>query len=293
MLQRYPFGVFLALAALAPPAHAQTSPEWKFKKGAKFFVEVTTTNAQTLEPGGTAKPTTSNTSVTTVSSFEVVDAGADGAQLRQKVEGVSVKADDPTGPSAARAAGVLKGAQFTLTVSPAGRVAKFDGYNDFVRRLTGGNDAAEKQVRAAYPEEAFKEELATIFGVLPDKPAAPGATWKRTESLPLGPLGVLSGEATYTYRGKGDGGEQIDVTRVLTYAAPKEEGNLKLRDVKVREAKGTALFDAANGRLVKEELTVKLEGAVVLKESATATTTINVKQTTTRTFRVLEKNPQE
>lgn len=290
MITQRVLGLALVLAAFALPAHGQSGLEWRFKKGAKFFVETATTNAQVLGSAGN-KQTNHNSTVTSVSSFEVLDLGSGGAVLRQRVEGVAVKTDDATAPGAARAAGALRGMQFRFTLSPTGKISGFEGYAEFLKKLAGGNEAAEQALRTAYPEASFVEELTAIFGFLPDQSPAMGATWKRKEGMTLGPLGRLSGETEYTYRGKGESGEQIGMARTLAYEAPKEAGNLKISNVKVQEARGNVVFDPGAGRLVRQDLTVKLQGTVTITDTGMKSTVVNVQQTTTRSIRLLDKNP--
>ena len=292
MLRSSLFGAALAVTALALPAHGQALA-WKLKKGEKFFVEATTKSTQTID-NGTGKPKDVNNTVTTVSGFEVLDQSPEKTVLRQTIEGARVTSDDTTGPGAARAANALKGAQFTVTLGPSGKVTKLDGYPEIMRKLGGGNSLAERVLRNSIPAEAIQEELSTIFGFLPDGAAAAGATWRRAESLPLGPLGTLGGEAVYTYKGKGDGGDEIVLRRTLAYAPPKEgeaAPTLKLNDVKVGEATGRIVFDAANGRLVRQDLNVSLQGTVRMTLPDKKTADVKIQQKTTRTIRLLDRNP--
>lgn len=291
MIPRCLFGLALSLVVAVAPASAQFTLAWKLKKGDKFFLETTTTTHQQLAATG-GKPAAPENTVTTVSSFEVLSDEGGKYVLRQKVEGIQAKASDGTGPSAARAATVLKGAQFTFHLTPAGKISNFDGYADLLKKWTGGNDALEQEVRASYPESSFKDELATVFGFLPEQPVAQGATWKRDESLPLGRAGRLTGTTTYTYTGKADGHEQITQDSQLAFEATKGDAS-RLSNVKVTEGKGPILFDPAAGRLVKWERTLKMTATVTVRDNNDKDQTFNVQQTTTRTTRLLDKNPLE
>src|SRR5262249_39575799 len=146
------------------------------------------------------KVTTSASTFTTVSSF-VLKKAADGYNVEQTIEGVKVtstKADDPTLGVRSRFANQLKGTKFKFTISPSGKVTSkaIEGYDDLIKKLTGGNEENEKEVRSRLPENAFREELNLIFGFLPDKPVSSGGTWKRSETLTL-PWGTLKGDADY------------------------------------------------------------------------------------------------
>ncbi len=286
------------LLGVALPAPAQTALAWKFKEGDRFFIESVTETKQTIALGD--RRTESVSTYTTVSSFVVKKADADSATLEQKVEGVKVKSskpDDVTVTSASRYANLLKGATFTFTLGPSGRVtsAGLDGYDDLIRKLSGGNENAAKSLRAKMPESDFKEALNLIFGFLPDRPAADQKTWARKESLTL-PWGRLTGDATYTYQGRVKGGEQIDVSRKWTCTLSTEgAAGVKVTkgDVKVSDATGTIVADPAAGRLVSNKQTMHVTGQLTATttESPAKEITFDIDEVTTRTIRQVEQNP--
>jgi hypothetical protein len=286
-------GAALVVAGVALPARGQGALEWKFKEGEKFYVEVVTQNKQSVEIAG--KKTPSDSTITTVYGFEVVKQGPEGTVLKQTIEGVRVKSDDPTAAVAARGANQAKGVAFQVTLAPSGKLLKFEGYADLIRKIGGSGEAGEKAARTLIPEEALKEELARIFGFLPDKPVSSGATWSRDELSSLGPGGTLTGKVEYTFKGKAEGGESITFTRSLAYAPPKEAaGGVKLTkaEAKVDQAGGSVVFDAAAGRLVRQESSLHLKGNFTIDDGTRVTATA-VDQTTTQTIRLLDKNPLE
>jgi hypothetical protein len=289
-------GLLLFVAVL--PAPAQTALEWKFKEGDKFYVEAVTDTKQTVTVGD--KPTTSESTFTTVSRFEVKKADAGSYTLEQTIEGVQVKSnktDDPTVAIASRFANLLKGATFKFTITPSGKLTSgLEGYEDLIKKLSGGNERAEKGNRAGLPEDLFKEELNAIFGFLPDKPVAAGATWVRKESMAL-PFGKLSGDATYTYKGKEANGEKIAVERKWSYALPDGEGARGVKvtkgDLKVEEASATILADPSAGRLVSDTQKTHIVGKITTTDATMKDTSYAVDQTTTRTLKRVDKNPLE
>jgi hypothetical protein len=284
-------GAGLLLLGLVLPVSAQTSLAWQFKQGDKFFVEVVTKIDQKITVAD-AKPASSSRTFTTVYSFVVKKADADSYVLEQTVEGVKVtpeKVPESANDVAARFAGQLKGATFTFTINRAGKITSktIEGYDALITKLSGGNQAAEAATRALLPEDDFREELNSIFGFLPDKPVNKGSAWARPELLTL-PWGTLKGEATYTYQGKGGDGEEIAVSRKLTYEQPKQ--GVKKANLKVERADGTIVADPAAGRLVRNVQTMHLTGKMTVTD-ATKDTTFDVDQTTTRTLRRVDKNP--
>jgi hypothetical protein len=303
MSLRATIGAGLLLLTAVLPAPAQTALGWKFKEGDKFYIEAVTDTKQTVTVAD--KATTSESTFTTVSRFEVKKADAGSYTMEQTIEGVRVKsnkADDPTVAVASRFANLLKGATFKFTLNASGKVTSgLEGYDDLMKKLSGGNEKAEKSNRALLPEDAFKEELNAIFGFLPDKAVSPNATWTRKESMAL-PWGKLSGDATYTYEGKDADGEKIKVKRSWTYALPDGEGagaKVTKGDIKVEDGGATIVADPAAGKLVSATSKMQVSGKVTITEvgatdvTAAKQTTFTVDQATTRTLKRVDKNPLE
>jgi hypothetical protein len=284
----------VALAGLALPVCGQESLQWKFQVGETFYIEAMTTTRQVLEIAG--KTNNQSSTITSVSRFRAVNQDSEGTVLEQTIQGVKVHSDNPAAQAAARAANQARGATFRLTVTPAGRIMRFEGYRALLRQLTGGNEAMERDARNLFPEESLKEELHTFFGFLPEKGMSPGARWKRPETAPLGPLGSLSGESEFRWKGKGEKGEEITVSRTLKYAPPKngQEGFRVLKgDLVIEPGMGTILFDSVAGRLVREELMLRLRGTLTVIDASRKTATFKVQQDTSRVIRLQEKNPLE
>ncbi len=296
MSLRVTIGAVVLLAAVLP-ARAQTALEWKFKDGDKFYIEAVTDTKQSVTIAD--KTTASNSTFTTVSSF-VVKKAADGYDVEETIEGVKVtsdKTDDPTLGVRSRFANQLKGSKFKFTISPTGKVTSkgIEGYDDLIKRLSGGNEDNEKEVRGRLPENAFREELNAIFGFLPDKAVPPGASWKRSETLTL-PWGTLKGEATYTYAGnKGKDGEEITVSHAWALQITKDSatGIIKVTkaNVKIDKAEGKIHFDAAAGRLIDHTETAHIAGRVTMLDAFMKEFTCDIDQTTTRTLRRVDENP--
>jgi hypothetical protein len=291
----------LMLLAVVLPAPAQTALEWKFKEGDKFYIEAVTTTTQKIGFGD--KTTTSDSTYTMVSRFEVKKADAGAYTLEQTIEGVRVKsskADDSIVAIQSRFANLLKGATFKFTINSLGKItsAGLDGYDDLVKKLGGGNDKGENSVRESIPEDGFKDDLLGIFGFLPDKATPPkGFIWMRKESFPFRQWGKLTGQTTYTYQGPGKDGEQIDVSQKLTYQLPPADTAPGVKVVKgglkVTAPTGTIVVDPAAGRLVGSKQVVQVTGKLTTTTADTPPKeiTFDVDETTTRTVRRVEENP--
>ena len=243
-----------------------------------------------------------SSTLTTTYNFVVKKAEAGSYTLEETIESVQVKSSKPeeaTTPAASRFANLLKGTTFTFTMNSAGKITgSLNGYDDLIKRLAGNNDKTEKELRAVIPEDAFKEELAAIFGFLPDKPVAENDTWVRKETMAL-PWGKLTGEAKYTYKGKSEGAQQIDVSRTWTYATSTAgSGGVTVTkgDVQVPVAKATILADPSAGRLISHKQTTQMTGKLTITGVAAKDasgkeikeTTCTFDQTTLRTIRQLD-----
>jgi hypothetical protein len=113
-------------------------------------------------------------------------------------------------------------------------------------------------------------------------------------------MGQLRETRTYKWEGKGEVGgkkvEKITFTSAVDFKPGKPDKTLPYHvlsgEIKVEESKGTAHFDAAAGRLVEVESSMKLRGRMVLSSSGNnIDAEIQQKQKTTVT--VLTEKPAE
>jgi hypothetical protein len=267
MLRRCDLVAALVLGVLALPASAQVTLSWKFEKGDKFYLRTDSTLDQTITSGGTDVKQTIEQSM--VSSFTVKDKKADGSVvLEQKIDTVTMKTSGP-GAADAKPPDGLKGATFTITVSPKWQITKFEGYDALIKKLSGEDAGVEKLIRTFLPEEILRASAEEAFGFLPDKAVKKGDTWERKLVYPLGPLGTLTATNKYTYEGKdkvnGKDVERITAAMDIKYTPPMAGvGALGLQiidgDLKAKDAKQTIFFDATAGRLVKSETKLRVEG---------------------------------
>jgi hypothetical protein len=303
MMRRSAMAVLVAQLALAAafPAHAQTKLEWKLKEGDKFYLENVSTLNQTMKTAG-VDTIQNNIEQTTVSLLTVKKKNADGLVLEQKIETMRLKPLSPTNldEKTLKQAQALEGAVFTFTISPKGEVTRFSGYEDFIKKIGGNDQAVGKEVRKFLTEDLLKAMPQELFGFLPDKAVKKGDKWERKVSYPLGPLGTLTSTNKYSYDGtekvEGKDLDKITVEMAMTYttppATPEGAKGLEVRkgELKAEGAKATIYFDSAAGRLVRSEETVPLKGKLTFAYSGTETE-VDLDQKQTIKNRVLEKNP--
>ena len=276
MLQRCSIGAVLALAVLAAPAHAQVQLEWKFKEGDKFYLETINSFKQSMKTLG--KELKQDLDLTFVFSVAVQKVNEDkSAVLEERLESVEVKnAGGPTGgiPAEDKFNQQVKGATFRVTVTPRGEVTRFEGYDDLLKKLAGDDPVTRKTVQAVLSEDYIKNAAADVFGRLPPGPVKADAEWggDRKIEMPLGPLGTFTTTRTYRYEGKdtidGKSVEKISFTGKATYSPPKSGSagpfpfQLTKGDLQIEDLHGTLSFDAANGRLVQSDTSMRVKGSM-------------------------------
>ncbi len=298
MARRGWLGAVIALAVIAVPAHAQKL-EWKFKQGEKFWMETKTDVKQTLTVAGMPmKPEMTNT---TVASFTVISAMGTTVVLEETIESISVKANAPMGGGASvdKIMQEMKGAKFKVTLDTAKLdVTKFEGYDELIKKISGGDQMVEKFIRAVMTEETLKESAEEIFAFLPPKPE--DKTWERSPKVPLGPLGTLEGKYKYTNAGtekvNNKDAVKITVEASLAWKAPAPAAaaglpfQVKKGQLDAKDAKGTILFDAEAGKLVKSDMKMQLNGKLTLAVGG-ADVELDMQQDQTVTMQYHDKNP--
>jgi len=222
MLRRAWIGAVLVFGGLSVPAHAQTNLEWKFTEGDKFYVEDVSTMKQKI--GFMGKDIDQTLKTTMVTSYSVKKKTGSDVVLEQKIEGVDVKSMGGLGGDMDKMMEKLKGAKFTITLNlKDGKITKFEGYDEFIKALTEGNDEAGKFVKMMLSEDVLKKGCEEVFTFLPGKAVSKGESWKKEAIIPFGPLGSFKTVNDYTYQGKEDSLEKISLKAQLTYSPPKAD----------------------------------------------------------------------
>jgi hypothetical protein len=288
--------VVLALGiGLSGPAQGQVKLEWKFTQGDKFYLENVTNLKQTIEVMGQKIPMDSLN--TTVSSFLVKKVAADEIVLEQKIESVKVKAGQGLGDPQAKVAEQMAGSVFTITLNSKGEVTKVEGFDDLIKKLSQNNEEIGKLLKSILTEDTMKQGIQEAFGFVPGKPVNKGDSWKRQMRLSMGPMGTFVVDMDYTYQGKAKDGEEVGVKGTYSYEAPKGgAGGLPFKvtkgEFKTEEAKGTLIFDAATGRLVRHEFKAKLNGSMTISVGDQSAG-MELKQETDTKIRVTKEMPRD
>jgi len=285
----------LALAGLGLPAGAQTTLEWKFKEGDKFYVEDVSDMRQSLSVIG--KDVNQKTKITTINSYTVKQVSGKTVRLEQKTESVDVNSSgDGVGGQLEKIMDKLQGAVFTVTLTD-GKVTKFEGYDDFIKKVSDGDDLAAKFGKTLLSEDLMKKTIELTFANLPDKAVKAGDTWAKDVTIPCGELGDFKSSNDYTFKERDKDGAVITYKGTMAYVPPKGPGAfgglLKIVKGKIKSdnVKGTIVFDPEKGRLVRASSTMAVRGSLTIEIMGNSLDMdIRVDQTTSS--RVLAKNPK-
>ena len=282
------------LAALAVPAAGQeVQLKWKFKQGDKFYVEDVTVMKQSVAVLNQVIKEEQKT--TTVTSYQIEKVGTEGITVKMKIEGMDVKSDSPIGLYA-KIMEKTKGASFTFTLTPEGKVTKLEGFDEFLKKLDTGDEDTNKMLKLFITEDMYMQSIEQAFGFVPNKAVKKGDSWTRENKIPFSGMGEFKSSTIFTYNGKGEGGEQITLKQELAYVPPKKGadfgGLFKVLkgDLKAENAKGTYVFDAEKGRLVSANNSMVIRGTLTLDLNGMEVT-VDIRAEQTGTSRVLDKSP--
>jgi hypothetical protein len=295
MLRQALLGVAVVFAgAAAAPQGQEIKLQWKFKEGEKIYVEDVMVSKLALSVLGQVQESEEKT--TMVTSYTVTKVTSSKIEMVMKIEDADSRGKGGLGGQLGKFIAKTKGATFNVVIQPDGKVEKFEGYKDLEKKILGGVDEeTAKMFQAFLNEEMFIQSVEQAFGVVPGKAIKKGDSWTRDGRYPLGPLGDFKCTNTYTYEGKGDGGEEISLKQNMQYVPPKGGqigGLLKIvkGDLKGEKAKGTLIFNAEKGRMVSYATANLIRGTLKV-EIGGQEYEIEVSMDNAGTAKVHEKNP--
>jgi outer membrane lipoprotein-sorting protein len=282
------------LICQALPAQAQTRMIWKFKEGETFYVENVTKSKQIIISNG--QTTEQEKTTTAIASYRVVKTSEEQIVLEAKFESGKVEGNDRLGAAAMDLGQeFLKDDSIRIVLTPTGKILKIEAFDKLFEKLSGGNDEITKGIRAKL-EEGIKGGLERSFGFLPDKPVVKGDKWKQEMRLPILSFGTMKSDSEYVYAGQQKGGDEFTFTNVWTYEKPREEdtGFVKVLKgtLKGEDSKGSVLFDAEAGRLVRLQVRTHFKGEFTTK-LVDLERTIELEQDSTVTIRFLKDRPSK
>ena len=250
------------------PAFGQVELKWKLVKGQTFVIEDVVTIQQTIKLAG--KRTKIKTKQTKLSTIKVLDVDEDGGvKLEMRIDSITSKGD---GKAHAWIHKKMAGAIFHVSLDRNMQITKFEGYDKMVENVTGGNPQKTAIFRNLVSEKTIQRTIDQTFSIVPAGPVGILDTWQRPTNLPLGALGQLMVDRTFTYAGKGrlQGAtyDKLTLKATARYQRPKAKGQTLVilkADVKIHDYDGIVYFDAAKGRLVQTDEKTRLKGSFLVK----------------------------
>jgi Family of unknown function (DUF6263) len=194
----------------------------------------------------------------------------------------STKKDQPSNPMTDFFK-TLKGLKLKFTISPKMEVLSIEGQEDFVRKLSQTNPQMDPLLKSILSTDALKQMAEPTWGALPDKDIAKGATWDKTNTLNLGPIGKYKTKFDYAYEGADKGLEKINIKSTMEYMKPDEKAGVlpfTIKDAKLdgKDGKGYALFDPAKGWFKESRMEMTLTGDLTI-EVGSMETKVSLSQT--------------
>jgi len=273
----------------------------KFEKDKKFYQELKTQVSQVIKVQG--QDVTQKQESTYYFKWNPLKQTGEKWELEQEVEGLKVSIDisgntinyDSTQPDSSVTAGnptlmeffrKLVGTKFVVTLDKSFKVESVSGKDEFIRKLSGGNNQLDSLFRNIVTDDSLKQMCDPTMFLVPDAPKKPGDTWEKKVTISLGPIGKY--EVTYKFKYIGPGTEEgkkeydkIEVETDLTYTVPKEPGGdglfFRIKEGKLEQPKGMGeqppkgviYFDPKTQRIVSAEITLKLKGELTVNIGAT------------------------
>lgn len=258
--------VAACLVLLAPGfAAAQITLAWKLEPGDRFALEEKAQVRQTIKFMNSE--TRQDLDQFRRSRITVLKKNPDGSLVvEQKFESVKVEHGGEGPDFNTRALKQLEGASFWFHLDAKGQISRLEGYDALVKQLVKENFADAKLIRAVLTADSFKRGVESWLSFVPAGPVDKGKTWQNKSSLPLGPLGVMALEKTYTLVDfdKGTQTAKITMSGKGVYQPPAEDadGPFKISGGLLRLPKfsGTISFNVDKGRLIQSETKFSLEG---------------------------------
>jgi hypothetical protein len=271
---------------------AQPSKGGKFefsafdKKSGPFFQEVDTNTTQIMKVMG--QDVKQNQRQTFYIKWTPEDKDKDGNYVvQQEVVGVKMNIDiggntiafDSTGDQSKQPKNpmtdffnALMKQKLKYTISPALKVEKVEGRDEFIKALSETNPAIKTLLDTIMSKEALTNMAQVAWWAVP---VSGEKTWNRTSELNLGPIGKYDTTFKFTDEGADGSKEKIKIEADLKYTKPGDKGGLPfvIKDAKLsgKSTGGEAVFDTKKGRIDSSKLTMKLEGDLTIEVGNMAT----------------------
>ncbi|POY37050.1 hypothetical protein C3K47_08305 [Solitalea longa] len=172
--------------------------------------------------------------------------------------------DDGTGNNPLSA---LKGAGFTMVVSPKGEVKSVKGADEMMEKMAqkSSSDSAtvekvKEMLGKQFGNEALKSTMESSLKIYPDKPVKVGESWMIESSVQsMLPMNIKS---TYTLNEVKDNKAYITVNSVISANGPAEIMGLTLQTNLNGQNNGNMVLDIKTGVALDYQVKVEIDGTM-------------------------------
>ncbi|MBC8290546.1 MAG: hypothetical protein H8E37_09535 [Planctomycetes bacterium] len=303
---------------LAAPLHAEDGLKFRFKAktGEKRYYEVSSKMEMSQKIAGMDLDTKMDSKQTV--EREVTEPTEDGTitlrdrtlrlQMTSNFPGVGEykydsKSTDNNDGSAIGAAiaplyDAISGAITDITLTPQGDVKKAKGLAEAVKGAIGNNPIAQQFAAGADNDEAVAHGMKEHFIQFPEKALAAGDEWEVPFEFTLPKLGKATGTTKYKYEGIDEESKRKGLHKFSFTSSMDFDLDLKTEQVKatgklkISDSSGTALFDAAAGRLISKKSKTTVGGDLNI-DAGGMTIAIQQEQTQHIELKVLDGPPED
>jgi hypothetical protein len=284
------------LALIATPAAAQDAIplKWSLKEGDKFFAKNVTDMDMSMMVMGQTIDVKMN--ITAVQRFKIIAAKQDATTVEMTTLSMDMTTGGPANIPGLGALGErMKGATLTAVLDDNMTVTKIQGYDKFLDKLAGDDEAMRKQMQQQFSESTMSQMFSQVFSFGNNKPVKVGDTWPRTEKMTVGGLDSVV-KMKYKLDSVTDGIAKMGWTGDMTLKAgatlPGLPEGFKVDKFEMKADKlgGSMKFDTKAGRLTESTQDADMNGSITVAlagQKIDMTMKIKVKQKVV----IDEKNP--
>ncbi len=165
------------------------------------------------------------------------------------------------------------GAKITMTLSPNGTPSNIKIPEEMTKIMAG--NPMTKGLGEMFSKDGIKKMMNSSGGIFPKNAIKAGDSWKQKTEMDT-PFATMKNKFTYTYKGQNSDGLEEISPKFEIETKPKENAPFKM-DMKIKESKGTMLFDNKAGRITSSHIEFKMEnnmtiGPNVMKQEMVNTT---------------------
>lgn len=154
---------------------------------------------------------------------------------------------------------------FSMIVSQTGEITRVEGLSEMLNSMVDPNDpnaeTVRKNMEGMMNDSSIRSMMQQSFNIYPDKPVAPGDTWKRTMSNNIGFM-VMNLDNEYKLVSVNNGIAHIEVKTTITSKPGSAAQSMGMQMDMSGTQNGTMDVEVANGMITESKMKQDLKGKV-------------------------------